>query len=773
VPLPPAFVVVTLACLTATVLALVVLLRVQRRRARADRRAYLLLMLGTAVAAIGATAPVVAVLTRPEMLTHRHPRMDFAPAVAVGFAIAGAALVAGLLLLPGVAPTGRVRLRRLLDGTMVSASVLFVVWVVAVPFHDGLHHWMAAICRNASLPAAVGLLVAGVVSQAATWAPRPRAGAALVAAGITVTMAGGAGITGSFCYGYWTTLGWSGLATAAGMLTLAVGCLLRDRRRTGRRPHDRVMAARHEAKASRAGLFVPTFAVVTIGVASLYPLMTTGMLDALSAVLGIIDGFALLARQLLTVHDLRGANALLARREKHYRDLAHTDGLTTLANRRGLLRAMDELVVGGPSCVLLAMDLDGFKNINDMRGHDVGDAVLVEVGRRLQAHLRPGDLAARLGGDEFAVLMWARPEEALYAAHRLLDVLSGAYEHPKGTVFLSASIGVANCATADSVALLLRNADVALRYAKLRGKARVERYDSKYDVMLRRRTTVEHELRGAIERDELHLAFQPVVALPSVRPVGAEALLRWHHPQLGQVAPTEFIPIAEEAGLIHGIGIWVLHQACHQLSRWLADGHDVWVSVNVSVRELHAPTYVAKVAEVLRAHRVPAQRLVLEVTEHDVAVDIDELAARLGELRSTGVRVALDDFGAGYSSLGQLHRLPVDILKIDRGLLIAPGLGSTLAPIVEVAVGLGQRLGLTVIAEGVEDPAQRRLLEDAGCPYAQGNLFGGAMPAEHVEARLAAAAPRAVVPGQVSPVAPAPGRVSPGPRSETAREGAT
>ena len=199
--------------------------------------------------------------------------------------------------------------------------------------------------------------------------------------------------------------------------------------------------------------------------------------------------------------------------------------------------------------MLLGLDLDGFKNVNDMRGHDVGDAVLAEVGRRLRANLRPGDVAARLGGDEFAVLMRGRPAEADRVAERLLGVLGRPYDQPEGPVFLSVSIGVAGggrrAATSE---LLLRHADLALRYAKQRGKNRIERYDVAYDQLLRRRTTLEHELRGAIERDELRLAFQPVASLPSVRPVGAEALLRWHHPELGNVGRTSSSRSPRSAG---------------------------------------------------------------------------------------------------------------------------------------------------------------------------------------------------------------------------------
>jgi EAL domain-containing protein (putative c-di-GMP-specific phosphodiesterase class I) len=271
----------------------------------------------------------------------------------------------------------------------------------------------------------------------------------------------------------------------------------------------------------------------------------------------------------------------------------------------------------------------------------------------------------------------------------------------------------------------------------------VERYDAAYDQWMRRRTTVEQELRGAIEREELSLVYQPVIELPDGRPVGVEALVRWQHPVLGQVPPTEFIPIAEEAGLVNRIDRWVLHQACHQLSRWISEGHDPWVSVNISIRELHRPEYVDQVVEVLRAHRVPPERLVLEVTEHAVALDLDEVVDRLAALRAVGVRIALDDFGAGYSSLGQLRRLPVDVLKIDKTLVVEPAHEPTrpAAPLVGVVTGLGRQLNLDVIAEGVAERAQVEIVMAAGCRLVQGDLFGRAMPAEHVEFLLAAEPP--------------------------------
>jgi EAL domain-containing protein (putative c-di-GMP-specific phosphodiesterase class I) len=208
---------------------------------------------------------------------------------------------------------------------------------------------------------------------------------------------------------------------------------------------------------------------------------------------------------------------------------------------------------------------------------------------------------------------------------------------------------------------------------------------------------------------------------------------------LGQVAPDEFIPIAEESGTIDELGAFALHDACRQLARWLREGYDLWVSVNVSVRELHCDRYADRVLDVVRAYQVPPSRLVLEVTEHAVAVDVAGVVERLDALRAAGVRVALDDFGSGYSSLGQLRTLPVDILKIDRALIAPPDAlpARSTEPLVDVVVRLGRRLDLDVVAEGITDVAQRRILEEAGCRYGQGRLFGAAMAAEHVEALFA------------------------------------
>ncbi|MCX4386200.1 bifunctional diguanylate cyclase/phosphodiesterase [Micromonospora peucetia] len=708
-----------------------------RRRTGPHRQAYALLAAASGVALVTLLLGVAVALSTAGHEGHPPDRRTgLAGIVSIGTAVTGLIFSAGLLRLPGVASTAAATARLALDGLVMAAAFWFVGWVLFSEPTRLLGDGTPVACAPILLATVSAAVTAGLALIVAFRAPPSRRRAGWLGAGATAVTCGGLGIASGLCQaGPGVVLVGAG-ALAAGLLAAALAA---------RRLDAVAQASLDLIRRDGAYAFVPMFAMAA---SAMYHLLQDGRFDALGIVAGSVEGFALVTRQYLTLRDVRGYARRLAEREAHFRELAHTDQLTALANRRGLLQSLHRCAEAGAPCVLLGLDLDGFKHVNDMRGHDVGDAVLAEVGERLRANLRPGDVAARLGGDEFAVLMHGCPADADRVAERLLGVLGRGYDQPEGPVFLSVSIGVAGWAGEPDVELLLRHADLALRYAKQRGKNRIERYDAAYDQLLRRRTTLEHELRGAIERDELRLVFQPVASLPSVRPVGAEALLRWRHPVLGKVGPDEFIPLAEECGMIAKLGAWVLHQACHQLSRWLADGHDVWVSVNVSPRELHAPEYVVQVAEALRAHHVPPQRLVLEVTEHAVATDLDELIRRLTALRRTGVRIALDDFGAGYSSLGQLRRLPIDILKIDHGLVaehepVRPvgRDGPAFAPMVDIVMRLGHQLGLEVIAEGVTTPTELAAVVAAGCRFGQGALFGWGVPAEHLEAMLEAATP--------------------------------
>ncbi|MGK5678859.1 putative bifunctional diguanylate cyclase/phosphodiesterase [Actinoplanes sp. URMC 104] len=691
-----------------------------RRHTGPARRAHLLVAAGAAIAAAAALAGALTeLLTEPPV-----PRMGLGTAVAAGTAIGVLTLLVGTAVLPGAAESTGAAVRHLLDGLVVAAAIWFVGWVLVVPPTRILGDATPMACPSVVVPAGLAVFSLGLTIVLALHAHRPRLITVRVAGGVTLVAAAAVAIASGICQD------WDG-AVLAGAVLLSAGLFVVARAvKVADRP---VEVVGDVTDRSTGYAVIPMVAMVA---AAVYHLARNGDFDAYGLAGASLEGFALVGRQFLALRDVRRYTLELRSREAHFRELAHTDPLTGLANRRGLQRALRE---SGESRVLVGIDLDGFKTVNDMRGHDVGDAVLTEVGERLRRNLLDGDVAARLGGDEFAVLMRGNADEALLTAHRLLAVLGEPYEVDGLAVFLSASIGVADSTTLSpaDTGELIRDADLALRYAKQRGKNRVERYQARYDELLRRRGTLENELRHAIDRDQLRLVFQPVVALPSMRPVGAEALLRWTHPTLGAVRPDEFIPVAEESGLINRIGSWVLEQACMQLAEWLARGHDVWVSVNLSPKELHAADYAGQVADVLEQHGVPPQRLVLEVTEHAVATDLEELISRLAELRATGVRIALDDFGAGYSSLGQLRTLPVDILKIDHALVAEPESRTGMAaPLVDVVVRMGHRLGLEVLAEGIGTPAQRAVVEEAGCRLGQGSLFGWGVPAEHLEAQL-------------------------------------
>jgi diguanylate cyclase (GGDEF)-like protein len=408
--------------------------------------------------------------------------------------------------------------------------------------------------------------------------------------------------------------------------------------------------------------------------------------------------------------------------------LAYTDPLTGLANRRALLQSLEDGVAAEEhETALLLLDLDGFKNVNDTRGHDFGDELLVEVSRRIKELLRPTDVGARLGGDEFAILLRASWFQAVATAKVLVERLAEPYEfHDDSTVFVTGSVGIATAAEGlEDPEILLRNADLALRAAKQAGKNRHATYDADFDRKVRRRNELTQELRGAIDRDELRLVYQPVFSVSDRTIVGAEALLRWNHPRLGQVSPGEFIPAATESGLTQDLAVWAVNRAAEQLAAWHSAGIKAWISVNVSVKELHTHLFATEVNTALIAAGVPAKRLVLEVTEHDFSHQMNTLIAQLGALRGAGVRIALDDFGSGYSSLGQLDRLPVDILKIDRDLIAKDDGG--VGPLAAVTVELGRLLGMEVIAEGVETDLQLNAMIAAQAPLVQGYLLAKPM----------------------------------------------
>ncbi|MEU7872338.1 EAL domain-containing protein [Dactylosporangium sp. NPDC049140] len=430
-------------------------------------------------------------------------------------------------------------------------------------------------------------------------------------------------------------------------------------------------------------------------------------------------------------------------------EVAWTDDQTGLANRRRFVAAAGEACHEGRPGSLLVLELDRFESVADLHGPAVAGAVLIEAARRLRTATAPRDGAdglagfpARLGGTAFAVLVEAPLVHAFALATRLATALAEPFHLPGHTVHLTADVGVADLLGAGTAEEALRHADVARRRARQlsrpRDGNRVECYDKSFEAALVRRTDIEQQLPGVIGRGELDIVFQPIADLVTRQPVGAEALLRWRHPRLGAVPPSEFLPIAEElgAGLAEEIGAWVLHKACRQLSRWHRDGRTLWVSVNVSARQLAAGGWLTTVATAIDTHDVPPEFLVVEVTE--AALPDDTLAVeQLAGLRALGVRTALDHFGTGPTALSHLRRLPIDVLKIDQTLFVEPaGRRGPATPIVDVVVALARRLGIDVIACGLETASHVDVVRAAGCPLGQGYLLNPPDHAEHVEAYL-------------------------------------
>ena len=423
--------------------------------------------------------------------------------------------------------------------------------------------------------------------------------------------------------------------------------------------------------------------------------------------------------------------------QERLQHLAHTDSLTGLANRFTLHGALRAAIAQRRLVALLALDLDHFKLVNDTLGHAAGDTLLQTVAARLLACRRPADLVARLGGDEFAVLVLDDPGgdaegrlDVGALSQRLIDVLEEPVELGGRSMRASASIGVARLATGagdapPSADDLLVHADIALYAAKKAGRARYATYSAELGDRNRRSVMIEQELRQAVQRGQLELHWQPKVDIESSRIVGAEVLLRWRHPQLGNVAPIEFIPIAEKSGVIREIGVWVLREACRVTAAQLPG---LTVSVNVSPTQLQDDEFIARVRDALHASALDPFRLELEITESVFIDDVDGALQRLHALRGLGVRVALDDFGTGYSSLAYLRRFPFDTLKIDRAFVNELMNSIDTRAIVQMISQLALTLNMRTVAEGVESAAQLSVVSSVGCDEVQGWLVSPACP---------------------------------------------
>jgi diguanylate cyclase (GGDEF)-like protein len=413
------------------------------------------------------------------------------------------------------------------------------------------------------------------------------------------------------------------------------------------------------------------------------------------------------------------------------------DALTSLPNRTLFterLTAAYENRSPERMLAVLLLDVDDFKSVNDGYGHDAGDALLVVVGQRLRGVLRDSDTAARLGGDEFVIALanFADPSVPMRVAQRILATLSEPFEFGGHRLTMRASVGVAVAGADDRTAEeLVRNADIAMYLAKSRGKGRFEVFEPSMQAAAMNLLELRTDLAKAIPGGDLRLHFQPVLELRSGRIVGYEALVRW---QRGDrlVPPLDFIPVAESSGLIEPLTDWVIDEACRLTSRWGTDTDQPWVSVNLSSSQLIRQGLVARIGRTLASTGLAADRLVIEITE-SALLEIDVARPAIERLAELGVRVAIDDFGIGYSALSYLARLPIDIVKIDRSFVIALQQAGPDEAIASAIIALARRLGLTTIGEGIETAAQLDQLTALGCDLGQGFFLG--RPTNHEDLR--------------------------------------
>jgi diguanylate cyclase (GGDEF)-like protein/PAS domain S-box-containing protein len=426
----------------------------------------------------------------------------------------------------------------------------------------------------------------------------------------------------------------------------------------------------------------------------------------------------------IAVRDLRARKQA----EQHIRFLAHHDSLTGVPNRSTFNKRLDQEIESaletGRRLAVLCLDLDRFKEVNDLFGHAAGDAALQAVAKRIAGVLDEGQMLARLSGDEFAIMVpgLSNPGVAGRIAENVLEVLRAAPDGAEGDMPIGTSIGIAICPDdATDRNALLSHADTALYRAKHEGRGTYRFFEAAMGAAVRDRRLLEHDLRNAIPRGELRLVYQPQKDIRDGRVIGFEALLRWEHPTRGEIPPTEFIPVAEESGIILQIGEWVLRAACSEAATWT---QPLTVAVNVSTVQIHNENFAHVVHEVLFQTGLPAGRLELEVTETALVRDLNRALATLRRIKILGVRIAMDDFGTGYSSLSNLRAFPFDKIKIDGSFIKSVNVNDQAAAIVRSVLGLGRALRLPVLAEGVETTAELEFLEAELCNEAQGFLLG-------------------------------------------------
>ena len=422
--------------------------------------------------------------------------------------------------------------------------------------------------------------------------------------------------------------------------------------------------------------------------------------------------------------------------EAHTRHLAEHDFLTDLPNRVLLLDRLRQALAAARRknslLAILFLDLDHFKHINDTMGHQAGDLLLKEVARRLTKCVRGVDTVSRLGGDEFVIILAdiGSIDQAAYVAASILQAITGAYQSEDFTLHVSTSIGISVFPNDGAdIDALIKNADIAMYHAKENGRNSFQFFNAEMNAQIVERVAFENGLRHALEQDELVLQYQPEIDISSGAAVGAEALIRWRHPEFGLLAPERFIKVAEECGLMIPIGNWVLNQVCRQARRWLDAGQPLVVAVNLSASQFMQENLLQSVREALAASGLPARLLELEITEAVIMKGGARVSGVLAALRELGLRLTIDDFGTGYSRLGCLGDYPIDKLKIDRSFMADITGNPDDAATISAIIAMARSLKLKVSAEGVETAAQLAFLRSQGCDLYQGFYAGAAMPA--------------------------------------------
>lgn len=440
------------------------------------------------------------------------------------------------------------------------------------------------------------------------------------------------------------------------------------------------------------------------------------------------------------------ANEALRKSEKDLQHAALFDSLTDLPNRKhfgDMLRKLIDEYKDDPSINfhVLFLDIRQFKNINDSLGHTLGDKVLMIAAKRFVRMVNSSDMVARIGGDEFAIILkdLNTPGKAQKVSRRIFDSISQPFSLSSNHISIAVNIGIAACDVEyDTPEEILRDADIAMHYAKEKNIG-VAVFTKELRVRFLERVRFENDLRNAIDRNELSMAYQPLVSLQDGKLLGVEALLRWHHSELGQIPPNKFIPIAEDTGLILPITIWILRETTNQLAKWqkINPAHkDMIVSVNISGKHLSNNDLIDDVENALAMSRISPKTLKLEITESSAMENAEHTINVLNRLKQIGVQLSIDDFGTGYSSLSYLHRLPFDTLKIDRSFVYSVGSGGENSEILQTIISLAKSLKKQVIAEGIETESQLSLLQNLGCDYGQGYLLARPQTRENMEKAL-------------------------------------